>query len=110
FGVTQSFIPLGHVPALLATAAATDPDDPEAVPTPEDVHAFVVDGSCGYVLKRGTWHSVDRYPLYPAESRIVIITSQETQVELETADQGDWRLSQQVDYQERFGITFQLGV
>ena len=110
FGVTQTFIPLGHVPALLATAAPTDPGDPDAIPKPEDVHAFVIDGSCGYVLKRGTWHSVDRYPLYPAESRIVIITSQETQVELETAKQADWRLTQQVDYQERFGVTFQLGV
>jgi len=110
FGVTQTFIPLGHVPALLAVAAPTDPSDPEAIPRPEDVHAFVVDGSCGYVLGRGTWHSLDRYPLYQAESRIVIITSRETQVELETAPRADWRLTQQVDFQERFAITFQLGV
>ena len=24
---------------------------------------FLIDGSAGYVLKRGTWHSLDRYPL-----------------------------------------------
>jgi len=110
FGVTQTFIPLWHVPALLAVAAPTDPDDPGAIPRPEDVRAFVVDGSCGYVLRRGTWHSLDRYPLYQAESRIVIITSAETQVELETAARADWRLTQQVDFEERFAITFQLGV
>lgn len=110
FGVTQTFVPLGTVPALVAVAAPTDLSDPEAVPRPEDVHAFVVDGSCGYVLKRGTWHSLDRYPLYPAESRLVIISSQETQVELETADRAGWRLTQQVDFEARFGVTFQLGV
>jgi ureidoglycolate lyase len=108
FGVTQTFIPLGNVPALLAVAAPTDPADPEAIPRPEDVHAFVVDGSCGYVLKRGTWHSLDRYPLYQAESRIVIVTSRETQVELETVPQADWRLTQEVDFERRFAITFQL--
>ncbi len=110
FGVSQTFIPLGHVPALLAVAAPTDPGDPGAIPKPEDVHAFVIDGSCGYVLKRGTWHSLDRYPLYPAESRIVILSSNETQVELETADQATWRLTQAVDYEERFGVSFRLGV
>ncbi len=74
------------------------------------MHAFVVDGSCGYVLKRGTWHSLDRYPLYPAESRIVILSSNQTQVELETKDQPAWRLTQAVDYEERFGVSFRLGV
>jgi ureidoglycolate hydrolase len=110
FGVTQTFVPLGNVAALVAVAAPTDPEDQDAIPRPEDVHAFVVDGSCGYVLRRGTWHSLDRYPLYPAESRIVIISSQETQVELETADPAGWRLTQQVDFDARFGVTFQLGV
>jgi ureidoglycolate hydrolase len=110
FGVTQTFVPLGAVPALVAVAAPTDPGDPEAVPAAGDVHAFVLDGSCGYVLKRGTWHSLDRYPLYPAESRLVIISSQETQVELESADPAGWRLTQQVDFEARFGITFELGV
>lgn len=110
FGVTQTFVPLGAVPALVAVAAPTDPGDPEAIPKPEDVHAFVIDGSCGYVLKRGTWHSLDRYPLYPAESRLVIISSQETQVELESADPARRRLTQQVDFESRFGVTFQLEV
>ena len=62
------------------------------------------------MLKRGTWHSLDRYPLYPAESRLVIISSQETQIELESADPADRRLTQQVDFEARFGITFELGV
>lgn len=110
FGVTQTFVPLGSVPALVAVAAPTDPGDPGAIPNPDDVHAFVVDGSCGYVLKRGTWHSLDRYPLYPAESRLVIISSQETQIELETVDRAEWRLTQQVDFDASFGVTFELGV
>ena len=32
FGVTQTFVPLGAVPALVAVAAPTDPEDPEAIP------------------------------------------------------------------------------
>jgi ureidoglycolate hydrolase len=107
FGVSQTFIPLGRIPALVAVSA---PTDPEAIPKPDDVRAFVVDGSCGYVLKRGTWHSLDRYPLYEAESQIVIITSRETQMELEKQDKSEWSHTQVVDYEERFGVTFQLGV
>ncbi len=106
FQVAQTFIPLGHVAALVAVAEPST--DPGAIPEPEDVKAFVVDGSCGYVLKPGTWHSLDRYPLYDAESIIVIITSHETQVELESAAQVAWRLTEDVDYATRFGITFEL--
>jgi len=110
FQVAQTFIPLGHVPAFVAVSEPTDPADPESIPNPEDVKAFVVDGSCGYVLKPGTWHSLDRYPLYEAESRMVIITSHETQVELESTEQAARRLTQDVDYGTRFGITFELSV
>ncbi len=107
FSVSQAFIPIGRTSALVAVAAPTNPD---AIPKPDEIRAFVIDGSCGYVLKRGTWHSVDRYPMYKADSRVVMITSRETQMELETQDKGAWRHTQQVDYEERLGVTFQLSV
>lgn len=102
--VAQAFIPLGHVPAVIAVAAPTDGD---AVPEPEDVRAFLLDGSAGYVLKTGAWHSPDRYPLYPPAADIVIITSRETQEELETVEPAARRLTNAVDYAER-GVTFEL--
>jgi len=107
--VTQTFIPLGRIPAIVAVAAPTG-DDPETIPAPEDVHAFLLDGSAGYVLKRGAWHSLDRFPLYPPSAEIVIITSQDTQDELESAPRETWRLTQEIDYATRFGVTFELAL
>jgi ureidoglycolate lyase len=46
FGVTQTFIPMGSVPAVVAVAAPADPD-PAAIPAPEDVRGFRIDGSAG---------------------------------------------------------------
>jgi ureidoglycolate lyase len=45
-GVTQTFIPIGSVPVVVAVAAPTDPD-PAAIPAPEDVRDFLIDGSAG---------------------------------------------------------------
>ena len=65
FAVTQSFIQMSGSPAVVAVARPTDMDDPMASPNPEDVHAFLIDGNKGYALKRGTWHSLNRYILTP---------------------------------------------
>lgn len=108
FGVTQTFIPLGQVPAVVAVGAPTDPSDPAAIPAPEEIRGFLIDGSVGYVLKRGTWHSLDRYPLSPASSDIVIISGQTTQDELENAPRDQWRLTQDVDYATQCGVTFEF--
>ena len=105
--VTQTFIPLGRVPAIVAVAAPTA-EDRGAVPAPEDVRAFLLDGTAGYALKRGAWHSLDRYPLHPPSAEIVIITSRDTQEELETVEREQRRLTQEVDYAARFGVTFEL--
>ncbi len=107
FGVTQTFIPLGQVPAVVAVAASTAAD-PDLIPAVEEVRGFLIDGSTGYVLKRGTWHSLDRYPLTDQASQIVIISGQRTQDEIENAPRDQWRLTQDVDYAERFGVTFEF--
>lgn len=103
--VTQTFIPLGRVPAIIAVAA---PTAGTATPASEDVHAFLIDGSSGYVLKAGAWHSPDRYPLYPPSAEIVIITSHDTQYELETLDRAQWQFTQVVDYATDQGVTFEF--
>jgi ureidoglycolate hydrolase len=107
--VTQTFVPLGRSPAIVAVAAPTA-SDPDAIPAPEDVHAFLLDGSRGYVLQKGAWHSLDRYPLEPPSAEIIIITSRHTQRELETVAPAEWHLTQQIDYAARFGVTFELVV
>jgi ureidoglycolate hydrolase len=110
FGVTQTFIPLGQVPAVVAVAAPTAADNPDAIPAPEDVRGFLIDGSAGYVLHRGTWHSLDRYPISDQPSQIVIISGHPTQEEIEHAPRDQWRLTQDVDYASRFGVTFEFVV
>jgi len=103
--VTQTFVPLGRVPSIIAVAA---PTGGAATPAPEDVRAFLIDGSSGYVLKAGAWHSPDRYPLYPPSAEIVIITSHDTQHELETLDRSEWQNTQVVDFAFEFGLTLEF--
>jgi ureidoglycolate lyase len=100
FMVSQTFVPLDGPAAVVAVAPPTDPDDREAVPPPEAIRAFLIDGRRGYLLGRGTWHSIDRFPLAPPASAFVVLSEQETAE--------DPARSQIVDYAARFGVTFEL--
>lgn len=108
--LTQAFIPMGGAPAIVAVAAPTDPHDRDAVPVPAAVRAFLLDGSVGYALHQGTWHSLDRFAVRPPDTRWVIITDHETADDLEAAyrGQGGFALSQEVDYAARFATTFEI--
>lgn len=108
FNLTQTFLPLGGSPAAVAVAPPSP--DRSAVPDPRDVRAFLLDGRSGYALAPGTWHSLDRFPLYAPDTRWVIITDHETQDDLLAAygGRGGWQLTQEVDYGARLGLTFAL--
>jgi len=110
FELTQVFIPLGGSPAVLAVAAPTDPGDRAACPRPDDVRAFLLDGTKGYALGKGTWHSLDRFPLSPPDTRFVILTDEETAADLDLAYRGagGWRLTQEVDFEAQLGVTFRF--
>ena len=56
FHVTQAFIPISGAPAVVAVAAPPPQDDPNVIPKPQDVRAFLIDGTVGYLLHKGTWH------------------------------------------------------
>jgi ureidoglycolate lyase len=108
FDLTQTFLPLGGSPAVVAVAAPSA--DRSAVPAPAEVRAFLLDGTMGYVLGPGTWHSLDRFPLYAPDTRWVIITDHETQDDLLAAygGRGGWQRTQEVDYRARLGLEFAL--
>lgn len=110
FELTQTFLPLGGSPAAVVVAPPSS--DRTAIPDPSEVRAFLLDGTMGYVLAAGTWHSLDRYPLYPPDTRWVIITDHETQQDLLTAysGTGGWALTQEADYQMRCDLTFTLSL
>ena len=57
-GVTQGFIPMGGGPSVTALAPPTSRD---GTPAPEDVRAFLLDGTKGFILKKDAWHSLDRF-------------------------------------------------
>jgi ureidoglycolate lyase len=105
--VTQAFVPLGNTPSVVAVAAPTSGTEP---PQPSDVRAFLLDGTVGYVLHTGTWHSLDRFPLFRVPADIVIITDRATQQELEAARHGPWERTEAVDYADRFNITFEFAL
>jgi ureidoglycolate lyase len=108
FNLTQTFLPLAGAPAVVAVAPPSA--DRTAIPAPTAVRAFLLDGTQGYVLARGTWHSLDRFPLYPADTQWVIITDHETQDDLLAAylGQGGGTLTQEADYAAGFGLAFEL--
>jgi ureidoglycolate lyase len=108
FELTQTFLPLGGSPAALAVARPSS--DRATIPKPTEVRAFLLDGTKGYALAPGTWHSLDRFPLYPPDTRWVIITDHETQEDLLTAysGKGGWERTQEADYRAQFDVMFAL--
>ena len=73
FGVTQTFFQLSGSPSVVCAAPPTDLHDPNAIPRPEDVRAFLIDPGKGFFFARGTWHSLDRYVLAPPGATFVIL-------------------------------------
>ena len=80
-------------PAVVAVSRPTDMDDPMASPDPEDVHAFLIDGNKGYALKRGTWHSLNRYILTPPGAVFAILNSNPNPTQI-------------VDYEKNYSLTY----
>lgn len=93
FGVTQSFIPLSGSLSVMAVARPTDPNDPNDVPAPDQVRAFLVDGTVGFRYDVGTWHSPNRSALHPPGATFVIISVEPSPTEV-------------VDYAGQFGVAF----
>lgn len=117
FAVTQTFIATGGSPSVVALAPPGVVDDRDRVPEIGDVRAFVIEPGTGYLLHRGTWHSLDRFPLYPPGSTFAVITTTETTDELQRAPSDRWAeattrwsLTQMYDYREQRGISFRFAL
>lgn len=110
FHVTQGFVPLGGVASIMVVAAPTDPDDMDAIPAAETVRAFLLDGSAGVVLHRGTWHALARFPVRPPHVDMAFLTERETQADIEASGKAGTVpvRTQIVDYSARFGVGFRV--
>ena len=73
FAVTQTFAQVSGSPSVVCVAPPTELDDPDAIPRPEDVRAFLIDPGLVFSFSRGTWHSLDRYVLAPSGATFVIL-------------------------------------
>lgn len=107
--VTQSFFPLGGKSSILVVAPPTDPNDWENIPAPEDLKAFLMDGTQAVMMWKGTWHTINRFAVFPPNMEMAVLTCIETTEELIRIQQpgaAPPRLTQRADYKERFGITF----
>lgn len=110
FRVSQAFIPLGGAASVMVVAAPTDPADRDSVPRPEDLRAFFVPGTVGLMLWRATWHALTRFPAAPGGAGFAFLTDADTQRELERqrTDGTPPKFTQEIDYGERFGVSFEV--
>src|SRR5262249_50897626 len=56
----QVFVPMGEAHSVIAVAPPCETD--ASLPNVERMAAFVVDGSCAFKLRRGSWHT-SAFPL-----------------------------------------------
>lgn len=82
---TESRVPLAGGQAIYVVAASVDLGDAAERPDPDSVRAFHLDGTCGVMVWKGTWHALDSFPLTPPHTDFVILTERETQVEIESS-------------------------
>jgi ureidoglycolate lyase len=107
-GVTQAFMPIGGSPSVVVVGPPTDICDRLSFPSPEELRAFRIDGTAGYMLARGTWHSVDRLPLGPPDALFAMVTDVVTTDELVAKDGPPFMLTHQVDYERELGVIFEI--
>lgn len=110
FNVTQGFVPLCGAPLIMVVAPPTPHTGPEAIPAPETLRAFYMSGNAGLLMHKGTWHTLDRYPVRPPHVDCVFLTAKTTQVELmrEKAEGIAPVLTEVVDYKTHAGISFEV--
>jgi ureidoglycolate lyase len=110
FFVTQAFLPLNGMPMVMVVGPPTEATDPLAIPGPEDLRAFYVDGNQGIMLWRGTWHALHRFPVRPPYVDIALITEAETQHELEDelSRGAAPKRTQAIDLEKLKGVRFRV--
>lgn len=84
----QSFIPLGgSVPFIHVVAPPPDdPMEPSIAPDMTRAKAFLVDGTVGTCLRRGTWHG---HFAAGGTANVLMITRRSTTLDIETTMAGD---------------------
>lgn len=98
--VTQGFFPMSHSPAIITVAPATDPNDLEALPSPDSVRAFLFESSHAFVIQRGVWHGTI-LPLEPRYAYILATRDKTTDESISPLYDGDVQIRD-------LGVIFEL--
>ena len=105
--VTEGRIPLGGVRAVMVVAPPTPLDDPAGHPDPGSLRAFLLDGRRGIMLRRGTWHALDCFPVEPPHADFGFLSDVETENEIElTAAAVTRERTHVTDYLEHSDLSF----
>jgi len=81
---TEMFIPMGSC-SIFPLAPASRLDDPEATPSPDEVRAFVMDGTAAVLLKEGVWHWAP-FPLTDLGTYLVLLRKGTVESDLDIKD------------------------
>jgi len=79
--VAQLFVPLAARPFVMVVAPPSAPGKAQQ-PDPAAIRAFLLDGSCGLIIGRGTWHALDRLPVRDEALDFFFVTEAETQADM----------------------------
>lgn len=103
FHVAQGFVPISRHPYLIVVAPASQ----ARLPARDAIRAFLLDGTFGLIIKRGVWHTLDRFPATDEPMDTLFLTELETQREIIEKDgrPEDLRRSEIVDLGAPLTIT-----
>lgn len=105
--VSQTFLPLGGGRAALVVSRPTLHDP---LPRPKETAAFLLDGSVGYAIHVGTWHSLDRLPLAATSTTWLMITDSDTQADLVHVARGTAVHTEVVHLPEAWGFPIEIDI
>ncbi len=110
--VTQGFVPLNAAEMVMVVGPRTDTSGRSEAPDPRELRAFLVPGTHGVMMWRGVWHTLNRYPTRAPGGGFVLLTSKETQSELEREKRDGLQpqLTHVFDYAERDGTRFEIRI
>ena len=80
--LTEARIPMQGSQAVMVVAPPSEPFEPADVPDPGEVRAFLLDGTSGILLWRGTWHALDAFAVRPPYAEFAFISEAETEKEI----------------------------
>ena len=104
--VTESRIPMAGAQAVIVVGPLTAD---RTGPPPETLRAFHIDGRCGLMLHRGTWHALDCFALTKPHADFAFVSEVETEDEIETSkDPIDGERTHLFDYRAAHGVEFRL--